>query len=170
MTKSSHKDPLHALGAAYERMYERAAENLHQTKDKSGPMLHKLVDNAKNKAVELKELSEEDAGKLADWFKRDLDDAVSYFSETGHELSDWLGFETKLLESAALDLLMKASDNTTVELLTLRENARRPRPYHTGELTGPGTLVCEQCGKKLDFHKSGKIPPCPECHATLFHR
>jgi len=170
MTKPSHNDPIDALGSAYERMYERAAKSLHQTKDKSGPLLHKLVDEARSKAVELEELSEEDARKLADWLKRDLDDAVSYLAETGHELSDWLGFETTLLEGAVLDLLLKAADNTTVELLTMRDNARHPGTYHTGELTGPGTLVCEQCGEKLDFRKAGKIPPCPKCHATVFHR
>lgn len=170
MTKSSHNDPIDTLGAAYEQMYERAANNLHQAKDRTGPLLHELVDEARNKAVELEELSEEDAVKLADWLKRDLDDAVSYLSETGHELNDWLGFETTLLESAVLDLLLKAADNTTVELQAMQKNTRRPYTYHTGELAGPGTLVCEQCGEKLNFHKPGRIPPCPGCHGTLFHR
>ena len=170
MTKPTHSDPIDALGAAYEKMYERAAENLHSTEKKSAQLLHKLIDEAKDKAVELKELSEEDAAKLADWLKRDLDDTVNYLSETGLELKDWLGFETTLLESAVLDLLLKSADKTTVELLTMKDYARQPHAYHTGEITGPGTLVCDQCGEKLHFHRAGKIPPCPKCHATTFHR
>ena len=170
MTKPTHNDPIDALGAAYEKMYERTAENLHTAEEKSGSLLHKLIDEAKDKAVELKELSEDDAGKLADWLKRDLDDTVNYLSDTGNELKDWLGFETTLLESAVLDLMLKAADKTTVELLTMKDYARQPHAYHTGEITGPGTLVCDQCSEKLHFHRAGKIPPCPKCHATTFHR
>ncbi|RKZ02957.1 hypothetical protein DRQ25_18160, partial [Candidatus Fermentibacteria bacterium] len=88
MTKPTHSDPIGAPGAAYEKMYERAAENLHSTEKKSAQLLHKLIDEAKDKAVELKELSEDDAAKLADWLKRDLDDTVNYLSETGLELKD----------------------------------------------------------------------------------
>jgi len=109
MTKPPHNDPIDALGAVYEKMYERAAENFHKAEEKTGSLLHKLIDEAKDKAVELEEVSEEDAVKLAGWLKRDLDDAVNYLSETGHELKDWLGFETTLLESAVLDLLLKAA-------------------------------------------------------------
>ena len=170
MTKPTHNDPIDALGAAYEKMYERTAENLHSTEKKSAQLLHKLIDEAKGKAVELKELSEDDAAKLADWLKRDLDDTVNYLSETGLELKDWLGFETTLLESAVLDLMLKAADKTTVELLTMKDYARQPHAYHTGEITGPGTLVCDQCSEKLHFHRAGKIPPCPKCHTTSFHR
>ena len=170
MTKPTHNDPIDALGAAYEMMYERAAENLYSTEKKSAQLLHKLIDEARDKAVELKELSEDDAAKLADWLKRDLDDTVNYLSETGLELKDWLGFETALLESTMLDLMLKAADKTTVELLTMKDYARQPHAYHTGEITGPGTLVCDQCGEKLHFHRAGKIPPCPKCHATTFHR
>ena len=170
MTKPTHNDPLDALGAAYEKMYERTANKLHSTEEKSAPLLHRLIDEAKGKAVELKELSEDDAEKIAGWLKRDLDDTVAYLSESGNELRDWLGFETTLLESAVLDLLLKAADKTTVELLTMKDYARQPHAYHTGEITGPGTLVCDQCSEKLHFHRAGKIPPCPKCHGTLFHR
>ncbi|NIA01390.1 MAG: hypothetical protein GWP13_01260 [Planctomycetia bacterium] len=165
-----HHDPLDALGEAYEKMFERAAERFHEAGEKSGPLLHKLIDEAKDKAVELKELSEEDAEKLSTYLKRDLSDAASYLSETGHELSDWLGFETTLVESAIFDLLLKAADPTTLALLKIKEDAQQASIYHTGEITGPGTLICDQCGEKLHFRKAGKIPPCPKCHATNYHR
>ncbi|HHH44696.1 MAG TPA: hypothetical protein ENK49_11210 [Gammaproteobacteria bacterium] len=165
-----HHDPLDALGEAYEKMFERAAKRFHEAEKKSGPVFHKLIDEAKDKAIELKELSEEDAERLAAYIKRDLGDVASHLSETGNELSDWLGFETALLESAIFDLLLKAADPTTLTLLKINEDARQAASWHTGEITGPGTLVCDQCGEKLHFRKAGKIPPCPKCHATTFHR
>jgi len=170
MKSPQHHDPIDALGEAYEKMFERAAEHFHNAEEKTGPLLHKLIDEAREKAVELKELSKEDADKLSVYLKRDLDDAADYLSETGHELKDWLGFETTLVESGVFDLLLKAADKTTLQLLKIKEDAQRASVYHTGEITGPGTLVCDQCGEKLHFHKAGKIPPCPKCHATSFHR
>jgi len=170
MTRSSHNDPIDALGAAYEKMFERAVENMHTVEVKTGSLLHKAVDEAKDKAVELEELSKEDAAKVSGWLKRDLDDALSYLSETGHELKDWLGFEKTLLESATLDLLLKAADKTTVESLLMKEKVRQTFIYKAGEITSAGTLICDQCGEKLHFYKAGKIPSCPRCHGTTFHR
>jgi NADH pyrophosphatase NudC (nudix superfamily) len=42
--------------------------------------------------------------------------------------------------------------------------------YHTGEITGIGTLFCDNCGHSLHFSKTGHIPPCPHCSHTRFHR
>ncbi len=165
-----HHDPLDALGAAYEKMFERAAEHFHKAEERTGPLLHKLIDEARDKAVELKELSREDAEKVASWVKRDLSEAASYLSETGRDLRDWLGFETTLVESGLFDFLLKAADKTTISLLEMKEAAEQASTYHTGEITGPGTLVCDNCSEKLHFHRTGRIPPCPKCHGTTFHR
>jgi rubrerythrin len=170
MIRSSYNDPIDALGAAYEKMFERAAENMHTAEVKSGSLLHKAIDKAKDKAVELEELSKEDAASVSEWLKRDLDDALSYLSETGHEFKEWLGFEKTLLESTTLDLLLKAADKTTVKSLLMKKNIRQAFIYKTGEITSAGTLICDQCGEKLHFYKAGKIPTCPSCHATTFRR
>lgn len=170
MKNSILEEPLEALAEAYEKMHERVARSLHNAKEHTGPLLHKFIDEARDKAIELDELTEHDAEKLTQWIKRDLDDAISHVAETDEKLTDWLGFETTRIESALLYMLLETADKTTVELLRLKENAERPYAYHTGEITGPGTLVCDQCEEKLHFHKAGHIPPCPRCHKTSFHR
>lgn len=170
MKHSILEAPLVALAEAYETMHERVAERLHSAQEQTGPLLHKYIDEARDKAVELDELTEQDAEKLTSWLRRDLDDAISHIAETDDQLKDWLGFETTRIESALLFLLLETADKTTVELLRLKENAERPYVYHTGEVTGPGTLVCDQCEEKLLFHKADHIPPCPQCENTSFHR
>jgi DNA-binding ferritin-like protein len=167
---SSKKDPLDTLGEAYEKMYERTAAGLHSLKEKSSPVFHNLVDEAKEKAIELGELTEQEAEKLAKWLKRDIDDAANYLSDTGRELKDWLSFETNLLESVALEMMLKVSDKTTIALLKLKEKVSEKYAYHTGEVTAAGTLVCDKCSEQLNFYKAGKIPPCPKCHGTAYHR
>lgn len=165
-----HHDPVDILGEAYERMLERAMRDYREVKHKTAPVLHQMIDAARDKAVELEELSREEADKVAKYLKRDLTDAAEYLQESGEEFRDWLGFEVLLLEEKLGDLFMQAADKTTLELLQLRENLARTAEFHTGEVSGPGTLVCSECGENLVFHKPGKIPPCPKCHATVFKR
>ena len=168
--KNSHQpDPIDALGAAYEKMYERAVENIEHLEDRGEDLIHRLVDEAREMAVELRELSEDDAELVAQYVRRDLSNAVQFLSEAGHELRDWLGFESALLEAETREQLKKVADPTTVELLRLKLSAETA-PRQTGEITGPGTLVCDNCGEKLHFHRAGRIPPCPQCKATVFHR
>jgi len=170
MSKKPNNDPIDTLGAAYEKMYERAVENLHKAKDKSTPLLHKLIDDAKHKAIELEELAKDDANQIADWLKRDLNDKIDYLVYEENELKDWLGFETSLLKSAVLDLMLKTADKTTLELLTMKKTAQKSPGYNSGEITGPGTLKCVECDEKIHFHQAGRIPSCPNCHATIFSR
>ena len=170
MKDSQHHDPIDALGEAYEKLYEFVADNFHHAEQKSKPLFNKLIKEAREKTVELKQLSEHDADKVVDWVKRDMTDTANYLAETGRELKDWLGFETILVENKLLDLLEKAADQTTVKLLQINDDSLPVTTYHTGEVTGPGTLACDQCNEQLLFHRSGKIPHCPKCHATSFHR
>jgi len=169
MNKQKYDDPLDVLGAAYEKLYEHIAADIHKLKNFSNNDLYQIIEKAKDKAVEIDGLAEEDAIQLTQWLKRDFDDAVRYLSETGHEIKDWLGFESSLLENELFYMFLEAADKTTVELQQFKDNATHPK-YHTGEITGPGTLSCNECGEKLHFYRAGKIPPCPKCHATVFHR
>ncbi len=170
MTKHTHDDPLDSLGAVYEKMYERVAESLHNAKDKTAPQLREWIAEAKHKAIELDELTDEDAKKLGVWLKRDFDDMLHYLTETEGELKEWLGFEVTFLKSAFVQKLLETADKTTLELLRMKENIHQPSSYHTGELTGPGSLICDECQEILHFHKAGRIPPCPKCNSTKYHR
>jgi len=169
MTPSTH-DPIDILGEAYEKMFERAAEHFQHAEEKSLPLLHRLVDDARDEAISLKEITRDDANQVADYLKRDLSHANQYLAETGHELKDWFGFETLLLETGLLDLMQKVADPTIVKLNEFRESLEQLASRHTGQITAPGTLVCDQCGEQLHFHRTSKVPPCPKCHGTAFHR
>ena len=163
-------DPLDILGVAYETMLERSATEFRKLEKKTGPVLHSLIDNAKAKAVELGEITEDEAAHLAEYLKRDLSDASFYISEHGRELKDWLGFEDSLIAAELLDVFLQAADPTTVEMNELKLELAARSIYKTGEVTGPGALACDECGEVLHFHKAGRIPPCPKCHKTSYHR
>jgi len=170
MKKDQSTSPLDTLGAAYNHMYEDVAANIHKVTDKTGPMLHDIIDEAKEKAHDLDDITEDEIENIGIWLKRDLDDVIHYLSDTEYAVRDWLGFETSLIKNAMIHMMLDAADKTTVELLRMKENQHKPSDYHTGEIAGFGTLVCDECGEKLHFHKAGHIPPCPKCHKTSFHR
>lgn len=157
------------LEGAYDTMVERVRVSLDQAGN-GIDTVQKALASARDTAVELGELSRDEAERVAAWVRRDLHDAGDYLSRTGHELSDWLHMDLELIEHALLDLIGKAADRTQLDMLKFEEETLRAREYHTGEVTGPGTLRCRDCGEELNFQKPGHIPPCPHCHGTSFER
>ncbi len=164
------KDPIERMVDAYETMLERVDGMLKKAEGAKIPSLRESIDIAREKAVELDEMSREEADRIGRYLERDVADAASFVTRSGREWRDWLHFEGALIEGRLLDLFAGVADRTVVELEQLAERAREASTYHTGEITGPGTLVCVKCGKAMHFHKPGHIPPCGSCRSTAFRR
>lgn len=158
------------LVAAYDKMMERVNTLLSDAEEQALPALQRNIDKAKKQAVELKEITAEEADKVAEFVKRDLHDAAEYIGSSGKELRTWFSFDLELVEHRMLDLFARVADKTSLELERLANQARRAQEYHTGEITGIGTLVCADCGSEVHFKKTSRIPPCPKCHKTIFKR
>jgi len=170
MAEDDKRDPVDRMSDAYERMLERVDEMLDKAEKTTVPTLRKALEHSREKAIELNELTREEAEKLVDYVERDMKDAARYLSDTGEEFRSWWRFDVQLVENRLMDMFAKVADRTRVELENIAEHAREASFYHTGELTGPGTLVCTECGKELHFHKAGHIPPCPQCRGTRYQR
>ena len=163
-------DLIDVLGEVYEKMLEDVVERLLKVEEFSAPILHDLIDDVKEETIKLEKVTQEEANKLAKTIKQDLNEGAHYLEKTGLEFKDWLGFEVDKLESAGLGKLLSVVDKTKLRMLALKNEVDKRAHPHTGEIMGAGTLVCDQCGETLHFHKAGKIPPCPKCHSTTFHR
>ena len=155
---------------SYEQMLNRARDLLADAKQELTPRLEHILELAKDKASELGELSVEEMDKVSNYLRRDVYDAANFIAEDRGELKDWLRFDIEQVEERILDSLSLLVDPTKVDLADLREQAERFGEWHTGEITGPGTLVCNACGEELHFHKTGHIPPCPKCKGSKYHR
>jgi len=169
----SEPSPIDKLTHAYNRMMERVKIRLEEVEEAEKAVLPKLkqsIEHAAEKAVELGELSQHEAQKIGAYLKRDLQDAGQYLAKTERELSDWLRFDINLVEDRLLELFSSAADKTSLELLDLEEELEEASSYQTGEITGPGTLQCSNCGELLAFHTTSSIPPCPQCKGTVFSR
>jgi hypothetical protein len=158
------------LITAYNRMMQRVRNTLDQAGDQAVPSLERNIEHAKEKAIELGELTREEAEKIAFYLRRDMQDAGEYLARTGRELGDWLEFDIDLIEDRLLDIFSLVADKTKLELMQFEQELREGPAYHTGEITGPGALMCDACGEIVHFHATGHIPPCPACRETHFHR
>lgn len=154
------------LHQAYGRMLERARAIM-QT---SGTRLDNAVDQARDTAHELGELTRDEAELLAQYVKRDLQDLGDYLSDPNGDLRTWFHMDAELVEASIRDLLFSVADQTSVQLAEFARNAGRPATWHTGEMTAPGVLECTRCTEQLRFTQAGRIPPCPSCRNTEFRR
>ena len=175
MTKTSDKqDQAGKHADAYGNMLERVKHGLESTEDDVATRLHYVVDAAKEKAYELGELSREEAEKIGEYLKRDIQDAAGYLSQEGKQLGDWLKFDIELVEDRLADVftdtLKHATNSTNLELQQLAEEAARENLWYTGEVTSPGTLICDNCGHELNFYHIQDVPGCPKCDGTIFKR
>lgn len=166
----SEKNIEQKLIAAYDKMMERVEHLLDTAEQQALPVLQKNIDKAKHQAIELKEITSEEAEKIGNYLRRDLHDAAEHLESSGKEISSWFSFDLKLVEDRMLDVFVKVADKTRLELAQLAAQAKRAQEYHTGEITSIGTLACQECETLLHFKKTSRIPPCPKCHKTVFIR
>lgn len=158
------------LARAYHKMVSRVRSLLSEEKSKAEPEIPKGIEAAKQKAVELGELNQEEADRLGEYLRRDLEDAARYLTDTGKALGDWLALDLELIEEQLLDAFSQVADKTRLELALWAEQARHAQDYYAGEIVGIGAFACLNCGERLHFHEAGRLPPCPKCSHTLFKR
>ena len=156
--------------AAYESMLERVHEAADTAEKKTVPWLREALAGAREKAVELEELTREEADRVSRYVERDLHEAAGFLADSGQELRDWLSFDWQLMQNRMLDMFAGMADQTSQALRDLADQAREASLYHSGEVTAPGVLECTECGEQLTFDKTARIPECPKCGATRFQR
>jgi hypothetical protein len=167
----AQEDRKERLAQAYDHMLEGVRDWIQELEDATVPAIEKALDNAREKTMELNELTREEADKVGEYLRRDLLHLGEHLDEKkDDDLRSWFRMDLELIETKLADLFSSVADRTTVELERLREIASLSEFWSTGEITGPGILECTACGEQLHFSKTGHIPPCPKCHATSFKR
>ncbi len=157
-------------------LYNNLMKQLHDTMDGTLHTVAEALEIAKEKVSELggkaQNFSQEELDKVGHYVMRDIEHAASTKQpvQDNDSLAEWLKFDIELLENFALDAFMELADKTRIELARLDYEAKQYHPYKSGEITGPGTFVCDYCGKRIAFKSTSMIPDCPECGRQKFTR
>ena len=154
----------------YEQMLHRLREMMDHPDHLTRPHLRDALQTAKAQSVELGELSEEEADRIGNYLRRDLESAASFTSQGDEDLSGWLRMDLQLIEDWLWDQFSKAADTTKLEFLNFQRGLIPAEVYTTGEVAGPGSLRCTNCGHMLQFERVGHIPVCPNCGNQEFMR
>lgn len=170
MSEPNQPTPTEKLVQAYHRMMDRVQATIDEAEEHAIPTLEQNLEKAKERAVELGELTREEADRVAAYLKRDMEDAAQYLEDSGNEFGAWLKFDIAQVERRLFEKMLTVADRTRIELAEFEARMHEAQTYHTGEITGPGVLRCESCGEELHFTEPGHIPPCPKCNATTFVR
>lgn len=150
--------------------YNNLMRHLYEVMDDGIHSLADALEKAKEKTSELGGLTQEELNKVSDFVQRDVEHAAHSLNQSdSNDLSEWLKFDIDLIENFALDAFMSVADKTSVELARLKSIAE-VNTYHSGEIAGPGTFLCDQCNKEIAFKSTSVIPKCPQCGGDTFVR
>ena len=179
-----------AVVVAYEKLARRTKALYHETREHPPAWLEKAVDTAREQLEAAGEVTREHGQHAAEALKRDLQQTGRDFEAFGEKTREFLARDLEqtradfeALGEKARDSLflaqvgagflelstavLQGASNLFGELARASDDALA---YHTGQVTRPGRLVCDSCGAEMNFKHVGRIPPCPKCAKTEFHR
>lgn len=168
--EEDHKERESRLSDAYHRMLQEVTEDLEKLEDQTGKTVARALDNARERVHQVTDLTREEAHEVMEYLQRDLQDLGAYIDARSEDWRSWLRIDIGLIEASLKNALERIADRTRVEITELTARAQVMGEWHTGEITGPGELVCKHCGHPLHMDKVGRIPPCAQCHHTAFRR
>jgi rubrerythrin len=151
--------------------YNDIVKHLYETMDDALHTLGEALEISTEKAGKTSDLSKEELDKVSGYVKRDVESAARDLTaeQNDKELGEWFKFDIELIENFALDAFLSVADKTRIQLAEIEERAKAHK-YQSGEITIPGTFICDSCGKEIAFKTTSEIPVCPVCHATTFVR
>lgn len=152
-----------AFNDIFKHLYETMDDTLHSVAE--------ALEISKEKTGKTSDLTKDELNQVSNYVKRDLESAAQGLSEKedNASLSAWFKFDIELIENFTLDAFLSVADKTRIELAKLGELAKK-HSYQSGEITIPGTFICDNCGKEIAFKTPSEIPECPVCHTKTFIR
>ncbi|MDN5871595.1 MAG: zinc ribbon-containing protein, partial [Nitrococcus sp.] len=104
---------------AYERMLDRLRSAMEHTG------LHEALETVKEQAVELGELTREEAERVGGFLRRDVEDAARYSAARDDDLKGWLRMDLQLVENWIWDRFSSVADKTRLEWLELQQELQQ---------------------------------------------
>lgn len=156
------------IEAQYDKLARRFNELYREGREQGREAMATALETARRQLTELGEFSTERGEELKHYLGRDLEQLLADVRGLGGEAREQL--HPSRLGAGALASLADALAFTSKALQSLSEKTRKKLTYRTGEVTSAGTLTCQACGHTLQLRKTGHIPPCAKCRATLFSK
>jgi DNA-directed RNA polymerase subunit RPC12/RpoP/site-specific recombinase XerD len=151
--------------------YSEFMTHLHETMEDTLHSFAEALEISKEKISKSSDMSKADINKVSSYVQRDVEHAAHHLSgeNDSESLSEWFKFDVELIENFTLEAFLSVADKTRIELAKLEQLAQK-HSYQSGEITGPGSFICDKCGKEIAFKTPSEIPECPACNGKVFVR
>ncbi len=153
---------------AYDAIVTRVADQLKRTQDRSGEALNTALGRASELTNAAGEFTSEQIERASGYVRRDLFSLSENRERASVLVRDRL--RPSRVKDGFLALASEVIERAGSGLSRLSDRIEKPLQFDTGEVTGPGTLTCTTCDSQMRFRNTGRIPPCPRCHATSFKK
>lgn len=149
----------------YDELAERFRELFEAGAGKSSEFAQAAMEKAREQLTAAGSFSEEQGKNLKRFLERDFTQMANSMADEAKEKLNPARVSAGAMSSLSTLLNMAGS-----ALSTVAERTEKAISCRSGEITSAGTLTCNACGHELHFKKTGRIPPCPKCHATDFKK
>jgi len=146
------------LAARFRELFEAGAE-------KSAEFAAVAMEKARQQLTAAGAFSEEQGKNLKAFLERDFARMAQGMREEAREK-----LNPSRVSAGAIASLSSLLDMAGSALSSLSEKTQQVISCRSGEITSAGTLTCVACEHELHFKKTGRVPPCPKCHATEFRK
>ncbi len=154
----SAADQYDELAARFRELFESGAE-------KSAEYVGIAMEKAREQLTAAGAFSEEQGKNLKKFLERDLSQMADSMRDEAREK-----LNPSRVSAGAMASLSSLLNMAGSALSSAAEKTRQSISCRSGEITSAGTLTCTACEHELHFKKTGRVPPCPNCHATKFRK
>lgn len=149
-------------------LYERLATRTAELAESGRQTLDEALKKSREELAGAGDYSREKIDKVAGFVRRDLAALGQNAGKTGDTLRK--AVDPKRVAFGAQSAFSRIMGSAAGLLGELAQKTEKNLEIKTGEVTSFGTLTCKDCGAEMRIKKTGRIPPCPKCHKTVFRR
>ncbi len=153
---------------AYDHILENLRGILSSTSELTRQEFDRALRSAGSSLNEASEFTRQEIDRAIDAVRKDWQNLVRAANQQKDSFLQSESFQQ--VANTSLDFLGRLTKSIKDFANVVDEKVDEQLTYHTGEVAGPGRFVCTECGKSMNFKKSGRIPPCSNCKNTAFKR
>jgi len=154
-----------AASDQYDQLAERFRVLFESGAEMTSDVAATAMEKARQQLTAAGTFSEEQGVNLKRFLERDFTQmAVSMRDEAREK------FNPARVGAGALSSLYGLLSAAGAALTSVAARTQKAISCRSGEITSAGTLTCTSCNEILHFKKTGRVPPCPVCHATEFRK
>jgi hypothetical protein len=152
----------------FDKLAARTKVHLLSGAGKSLETLQEVMDAAAGQLEKAGEFSREEGERARQYLKRDLAATRVDFDRAAKAIDQALN--SSRVRGGFYDLTSHLFGSLSDVFRAWAGKSEDALAYRAGEISGPGTLTCTNCGAAWSLDRPSYIPPCQSCNQTEYRK